>query len=62
MLGPEGIAQQRIVKKIDLPDRNVVRDPPVEVREIELLRSLLLRCVCFSSFIESLPEVGHSVQ
>ena len=36
VLGLERLAEQRVVEQVDLPDREVVRGPPVRVEQLEL--------------------------
>ena len=47
VLGPQGLAQQRVVEQVDLPDGEVVRSAPVAIEQIEVAARhgrLLLIC------------------
>ncbi|MFK4560406.1 hypothetical protein ABIF94_001000 [Bradyrhizobium ottawaense] len=49
VLGPQGLAQQRIVEQVDLPDGEIVRGAPVAIEEVEVAACrgrLLLPCSC----------------
>jgi hypothetical protein len=37
VLRPQRLPQQRIVQQVDLPDRQVVRGPPVRVEQLDLV-------------------------
>ncbi|MGY4458208.1 hypothetical protein ACVWYI_002168 [Bradyrhizobium sp. LB13.1] len=36
VLGPQGLAQQRVVEQVDLPDGEIVRSAPVAIKEAEV--------------------------